>query len=112
MREKQEDGGKGVGMIEREKEKIRRNAHERAIRNDGIARVTMTCGGQSDGKLQTEKTNVGEVRERPRRRTGAKERARTGERATRQAIQGESTSENCRAARNSHHSGPRQRKTH
>jgi len=59
-------------MIEREKE--RKYAHETANVNDEIAIVKLTWGGtKSQGpensQLQTQKIIVGEVRERPRRRT-------------------------------------------
>ena len=47
MRDKQEDGGKGVGRLTERRRKYAATHTERANRNDGIARLTMSCGGQS-----------------------------------------------------------------
>jgi hypothetical protein len=47
VREKKQDGGKGVGRLRERRRKYAATHAERANRKDEIARLTMSCGGQS-----------------------------------------------------------------
>ena len=73
VREKKEDGGKGVGMIEREGENTPQRTRESERKRWDCKSKDNVWGTKrqrlENGELQTEKIDVGEVRERPRRRT-------------------------------------------